>query len=187
MKTLKFKSVSLFWITGLLCISLNSNSQENKLNRKELKEVRKTQLAANFYILDSLLNKKTFVLVADYLQNKYGDRIIVTPMLNFIKLNESTGILQTGSNSGLGYNGVGGVTAEGRIGRWKIYKDVKNLNFRLQFSLYTNIGIYDVSMSVGSDARASATITGLTPGRLTWDGHLETVENARVFKGHNTI
>ncbi len=99
---MKFKSVSLFWIIGLLCISLNSNSQENKLNRKELKEVRKAHLAANFYVLDSLLNKKTFVLVADYLQNKYGDRIIVTPMLNFIKLDESTGILQTGSNFSIG-------------------------------------------------------------------------------------
>ena len=108
-------------------------------------------------------------------------------MLNFIKLDESTGILQTGSNFSMGYNGVGGVTAEGNIGRWKIYKDVKNLNFRLQFSLYTNIGTYDVSMSVGSDARARATITGLTPGRLTWEGHLETVENARVYKGQNSI
>ena len=187
MKTLKFKSVSLFWITGLLCISLNSNSQENKLSRKELKEVRKTQLAANFYILDSLLKSKSFVLEADYLQNRYGDRIPVVSDLNFIRVNVSDGVLQTGSNFGMGYNGVGGVTAEGTIGSWKISKDPKKLIYTLQFSLLTQIGHYDIFMTVNADNHASATITGLGPGRLTWDGRLRTLNNARVFKGQNTI
>jgi hypothetical protein len=187
MKTMRFKIVSLFFIIGLLGISLNSNSQERKLSRQELKEVRKAQLTTNFYLLDSLLRSKTFVLEANFLQNKYGDRINVTPNLNFIKLDESTGVLQTGSVYGMGFNGVGGVTAEGSIGRWNIYRDVKNLSFRLQFSLFTNIGTYDVSMIIGSDNRATATITGLGPGRLSWQGYLVTLENSRVFKGRNTI
>ena len=71
MKTIKFKMVNLFWIMGLLCISLNINSQERKLTREELKEVRKAQLEANFQALDSLLNAKSFVLEADFLQNRY--------------------------------------------------------------------------------------------------------------------
>jgi len=187
MKTIRHKIVSLFWIFGLLGISLNSNSQERKLSRQELKEVRKAQMTANFYILDSLLRAKTFVLEADFLQNRYGDRIIVTPNLNFIKLAESTGILQTGSNFSMGYNGIGGITAEGSIGRWNIYRNEKKLTFRLQFSLFTNIGTYDVSMIIGSDNRARATITGLSPGSLTWEGYLVTIENSRVFKGHNTL
>jgi hypothetical protein len=187
MKTMKFKTVSLFWILGLLFISLNSYSQEGKLSRQELKEVRKAQRAANFHILDSLLNARSFVLEADFLQNKIGDRINVVPTLNFIKVNETIGILQTGSNSRMGYNGVGGVTAEGSIGKWKIYKDEKKLNFRLQFSLLTNIGFYDISMFVSSDNHASATISGLSSGKLTWEGHLETVNNARIFKGQLSI
>jgi hypothetical protein len=187
MKTMKLKTVSLFWILGLFCVSLNSNSQENKLSRQELKEVRKARLEANFRALDSLLNAKSFVLEADYLQNRYGERIIVTPTLNFIKINETNGILQTGSNFNFGYNGVGGVTAEGTIGKWEIYKDPKKMTFTLQFNLLTNIGHYDVIMTVMADASARATITGLGPGKLTWDGHLETIGNSRVFKGQNTI
>jgi len=35
-------------------------------------------------------------------------------MINFIMLNASEGVLQTGSNFRVGYNGVGGVTAEGQ-------------------------------------------------------------------------
>jgi hypothetical protein len=187
MKTMKFKTVSLFWILGLLFISLNSYSQEGKLSRQEQKEVRKAQRAANFYILDSLLNARSFVLRADFLQNKIGDRVNVVPTLNFIKVDETSGILQTGSNSGMGYNGVGGVTAEGSIGNWIVYRDEKHLSFRLQFSLLTNIGYYDIFMAISSDGRASATISGLTRGKLTWDGYLETVGNARIFKGQNSV
>ena len=187
MKTIKFKTASLFWIMGLFCISLNINSQERKLTRQELKEVRKAQLEANFWALDSLLNAKSFVLEADFLQNQYGDRIIVTPTLNFIKLNENNGILQTGSNWSMGSNNVGGVTAEGAIGKYEVFKDPKKLNFTLQFSLLTNIGHYDVLMTIMADASARATITGLGRGKLTWEGHLETIENSRVFKGQNTI
>jgi hypothetical protein len=187
MKTINFKTVSLFWIMGLFCISLNTNSQEHKLTRQELKEVRKAQLEANFRALDSLLNAKSFVLEADFLQNQYGDRIIVTPTLNFIKLNANNGILQTGSNWSMGSNNVGGVTAEGAIGKYEVYKDQKRMNFTLQFSLLTTLGHYDVLMTVMADASARATITGLGLGKLTWEGHLETIENSRVFKGQNTI
>jgi hypothetical protein len=187
MKTVKFNMVSLLWILGLLCISLNSSSQERTLTRQELKEVKKARLEANFWAIDSLLNAKSFVLEADFLQNRYGDRTIVTPTLNFIKLNESEGILQTGSNVSFGYNGVGGVTAEGQIGKYEVHKDPKNLTFTLQFSLLTNIGHYDVIMNVRADASARATITGLGRGNLTWDGHLESIENSRVFKGQDTI
>lgn len=187
MKTMKMNMVSLFLIFAFFWISLNSNSQDIKLNRQERKEVRKAQMAANYYILDSLLNSKSFVLEADYLQNQYGDRIPVASNINFVKVNGSTGILQTGSNVRLGYNGVGGVTAEGSIGTWKIYKDPKKLSYRLQFSLLTNIGYYDIFLTVTSDNRATATITGLGSGRLTWDGRLATIGNSRVFKGRNSI
>jgi len=172
---------------GLLCISLNINSQERKLTRQELKEVRKAQLEANFHAIDSLLKAKSFVLEADFLQNMYGDRIMVTPALNFIKLNANNGILQTGSNWSMGSNNVGGVTAEGSIGKYELFKDPKGLNFTLKFSLLTNLGFYDVRMFVTADASARATITGLGRGKLTWEGHLETIGNSRVFKGQNSI
>jgi len=187
MKTIKNKLVNLFWILGLFFISLNSNSQERKLTRQELKEVKKARLEANFWVLDSLLKAKSFVLEADYLQNQYGDRIFVTSTLNFIKIDDNNGILQTGSNWRMGYNGVGGVTAEGPIGKWEVYKDTKRMTYTLKFSLLTNIGHYDVMMTVMPDASARATITGLGRGKLTWDGHLVTIENSRVFKGQNTI
>jgi len=187
MKTINSKIAGLFWILGLFFISINGNSQDNKLSRQEHNALRKAQLTANFNILDSLLNAKSFVLEADYLQGKYGDIIPVTSTLNFVKVDSTNGILQTGTTSGIGYNDVGGVTAEGTIGSWKLYKDTGKQTLRVQFSLLTNIGNYDVSLWVTPDNYATARITGLGPGELTWRGHLATVENSRVFKGRNTI
>jgi hypothetical protein len=187
MKTIKINTVSFLLAISLLGISINSFSQEYKLTRQEKQEIKKVRATSNFNILDSLLNTKQFVLEAEYLQDKYGNRIPVVTSLNFIKLNGSTGVLQTGSNSGLGYNGVGGATAEGTVSIWEISRDLKRYVFTIHFGLITNLGHYDVLMRVGSDNNASADITGLGPGKLTWVGHLKALNSSRIFKGQNSI
>jgi len=184
---MKMNMLSLFLMIGFLGISITGNSQGNKLTHQELKEARKAQMVANFYAIDTLLNLKTFVLEADFLQDKNGVRIPVSSNLNFIKVDKSDGILQTGSDTGIGYNGVGGVTAEGSIGSWEISKDPKKLFYTIHFSMITNIGNYDILMTVNAANQALATITGLGPGRLSWEGHLEMIYNSRVFKGQETM
>ena len=85
MKTLKLKLLTFLSVIGLVGISLNSWSQQTTgLSRQDLKEVKKGQLAANFVVLDSMLNSRSFVLQANILENKYGDMVNVVPNLNFI-------------------------------------------------------------------------------------------------------
>jgi hypothetical protein len=127
------------------------------------------------------------VLEADYLENQYGNRTPVTSTLNFVMVDSTNVVLQTGSNNQPGYNSVGGTTAEGRIQNLKIAKDLKTLSFSVSFSVTTNIGVYDVYMTINSNGNGKATITGLTRGKLIWDGRIETLYNSRVFKGRNSI
>lgn len=187
MKKSTFIIRSLFLAIGLFWISTNSYSQDVKLTRQERKEAHRAEMEANFHALDTLLHDKSFVLEADFLENRYGVKIPVTSILNFIRVNRSNAVLQTGTSSGFGTNGVGGVTAEGNIGKYKVGRDVKNLSHTLQFSVITNIGPYDVFMTINANNDVRATITGLTPGKLIYDGHLATIDNSRVFKGQNTI
>jgi len=183
MKTVKIYGAYFCLILGFFLVSINVNSQDVKLTRQEKKAIKETQMAINFYIMDSVINSRGFVLEADLLRNQYGDNIVVTPALNFIKIDKTTGILQTGSNAALGYNGVGGVTAEGSLGRWSVSKNPEKYSFTVQFSLNTNIGNYDVLLRVTAANKASATITGSGAGKLTWQGHLRALNNSRVFKG----
>lgn len=141
----------------------------------------------NFNIIDSLIKAKSFVIEADFLQTGRGQRINVLSNINFIRIDNKRCVIQTGSNNQIGSNGVGGATAEGDMGTWKVIKNTKNLSYYVHFSVITNIGTYDVIMDLYSDARATATITGLTAGSLTWDGHIVTINNSRVFKGQNSI
>jgi hypothetical protein len=177
---------------GLMLVSASGNSQQKRISEKEVtkqerKEARKAALQANFAILDSLLGKRTFVLESDYLQDKYGNQVQVPSMVNFIMVNAGHGVLQTGSNVAMGYNGVGGVTAEGSVSKWEIHKNFKSFSFIIRFAIQTDIGMYDVFMTIDADNHARATITGLWPGKLIYSGHLNTLDNTGVFKGTRTI
>jgi hypothetical protein len=184
MKKLTLNRVGVVLTIGLCLIATNSYGSGSRLTRKERKEARRAELLTNFRILDTLLQNKTFVINADYLENGYGDRVVVPDLLNFIKVDSKNAVLQTGSNYGMGYNGVGGVTAEGTIDHWEVTRNLKSLSYYVSFTVVTNIGIYDVFLDVSSDTNARATITGLTRGKLIYDGHLETIGNSSIFKGN---
>jgi len=186
MKTHKLSMGFLFLSAIFLGISNNINSQDFKISRQEQKEAKKAARYANFQILDTLLARKNFVLEAEYLENQYGHRVNATPILNFIRVDSTSVVLQTGENSSsMGLNGVGGVTAEGKVHNWRINKNYKNLSFFLRFGVITDIGVFDVSMSVNADNNVQATISGLTPGKLIYIGHLVSLNNSAVYKGHN--
>jgi hypothetical protein len=187
MKTTKIYMAGLLLIIGLFAVSVIGNSQDSKPDKKSRKEAKRAAMELNFRTLDSLLYSGRYVLEADYLQDKYGSRVVVTSMLNFVRVDLPKGVLQTGSDTRMGYNGVGGVTAEGSIGDYKITRDLKNLSCTVTFNLITNLGSFNIFMTVSADNIARATITGTTSGRLTWDGHLMNLDNSRAFKGMNTI
>lgn len=187
MKTSIFKIGSLIMGVSLLLISFPGNSQDNKLSKEEKKAAKRDKDYYNFQVVDSMIENKSFVLEADYLENQFGIRRPVTSLLNFIEVDSINAVLQTGSNYSQGYNDVGGVTAEGRIQGLKISKNIKNLTFNLRFTVLTNVGIYDVAMTIYANKNARAEISGLSRGKLIYDGHILNLWESRAYKGRNTI
>ncbi len=185
MKTSIFKIGSL--IIGLFLITLSGYSQDNNLSKEEKKAAKKDKDYYNFQVVDSMVKNKSFVLEADYLENQYGFRRPVTSLLNFIEVDSANAVLQTGNNFSQGYNDVGGITAEGSIEGLKVSKNEKNLSFFLRFTVLTNVGIYDVAMTIYSNKNARAEITGLSRGKLIYDGHIMNLWESRAYKGRNTI
>jgi Domain of unknown function (DUF4251) len=187
MKTMKKILVSLLFFSGSFGVSLYAHPLDLRPDIRQRKEAEKARTEASFNYLDSLVTGRKFVLEADYLQNKAGSLKRVSPSLNFVKVDEAKGVLQTGSNNRVGYNDAGGITTEGNIGNWKIYKDNKSLNLTLSFNMFTNLGTFDVLMTVTPDDYATATITGIGSGRLSWDGHLYEIGNSQFYKGSDTL
>ncbi len=161
-------------------------AQDEKLSKKERKKMEKIARIEKTYIkTGELLENKRFVLEADYLDNQRGNRIVVPNSLNFIKVDSIDAVLQIGRNSGIGNNGVGGTTAEGRIAKYQVSKNEKNKSYDVRMNINTNIGNYDVFMNVGSDGSARATISGITPGKLIYDGEIVSIDDSRTFKGRS--
>ena len=92
-------------------------------------------------------------------------------------------VIQTGSNTRVGYNGVGGVTAAGNIAKWKVMKDDKRKCFVISMSVSTTLGFYDIFINVSASGYASATISGLTAGKLIYQGRLFSFDEARTYQG----
>ena len=186
MKTIRLQQFFLLILTSSFINIASLLSQEAQLSSKEKKAMKKAVAEVNYRILDSLVSTRSFILEANTLRDKYGLNIPVNSSLNFIKVVGENGVLQTGYETGIGYNGVGGLTAEGKIGTWRIERDPKKLTITVQFSILTNLGNYDIFLRIGSADNANATLTGLRPGNLIWDGQIVTLDNSRIFKGYNS-
>lgn len=187
MKTFSSTIGKLLLAATLLLISFSGYSQDRKLTRQEKKDMRNAVMNSNFIVLDTLLRMRNFVIEADYLENQYGEKVPVSPTINFIMVNGGEGVIQTGSNFRIGYNGVGGITAEGNIGKIEIEKNQKNLSYSVKFNILTNIGAYDIFLNVFSDFQARASISGSTSGKLIYTGRLEPLTRSKVYKGQRTL
>ena len=164
--------------------AFSAQAQEEKRSKKEKKKIeRKAEIDKMYARTANLLDNMQFVLEAQYLNNQRGSRVIVPTSLNFIKVDSSDVVLQIGRNTGMGSNGVGGTTAEGRISRYEVTKNEKKKTFDVVMNVLTNIGSYDVFMNVTSDGRARATISGIYPGKLTYEGDIVSLDDTRTYQG----
>jgi hypothetical protein len=187
MKTLRFNLSRMLLIFAFGLIPYYSLAQDVKPSKQEKKELEKEALNANFHAIDTLLERKTFVLEADFLQDRYGNRVYVLSTVNFIKVESPKAVLQTGTSSSYGSNGVGGTTAVGTLENFKVVKNFKKLSYIVSFTLMTNIGIYDILMNISADSNATATISGINGDRLSWDGHFKNIYDGRFFQGQETV
>lgn len=159
------------------------------LSRKEARELRRAEknrvLQIQFDSIAKILESKQFVLEAQFLSNQRGTKIHVLSNLNFIKIDTSATVIQIGSVTGYGYNGVGGVTAEGFISNWKMTRNEKKKSFYIEMSVMTNLGIYDIFMSVYANGNSSAMLSGLRAGKLQYNGQIVPLELSNLFKGRS--
>ncbi|MBN2350138.1 MAG: DUF4251 domain-containing protein [Bacteroidales bacterium] len=177
MKKLVLVLTAVFFMGGIYA---QEKTDDKKAARQEK---RRTDLEEQSRLTQAMLENKNFVLETDYLQNRYGYRFPVNSNINFVKVDSAMAVIQVGSNNGLGYNGVGGVTAKGRITRWDLKKNEKKNSYNLSMSVMTPIGIYDLHFFIDPSGHATARLTGLRSGNLTFDGTLIPSEISGIYEG----
>jgi hypothetical protein len=159
-----------------------NQKDDTTMTRKEKKAA---ELQQRYLETKYALENKTFVIETDFLSDRYGHRVPVSPTINFVMADDSTGVIQIGSNSHLGANGVGGVTAKGKITKYELEENKDKKSFYLQMTVMTSIGIYDLNINVSGYGNATARLTGLRAGELTFDGDIVPLQESVVYEGYS--
>ncbi len=183
MRWICFLLMSLLLSGGLFAQDQKTIKETKKEASQRKKEEKKAKIESQYKLTDSLLKGKKFVLEAQFLKYSSGDRVNVVSTLNFISIDSLSAVIQVGSMQRVGYNGVGGVTVQGRISNWKLEKDDKHKNFYLTLSIQGNIDIYEVNMSIDYAGYTYAILNGINTGKLTFEGNLVSKEETVIFKG----
>lgn len=163
-----------------------TEQQFNKEMRKEKrKEERKAEEARAKKITKLMLDYHRFVLEANYISGRSGERFPVNSNLNFVMLDSTKAVLQLGSSNGLGSNGVGGITVDGTVSQYKVdtVKNKHGVSYTVTFYVSTDLGTYDLQLFVSQSGNADATVRGNTAGELNYSGYLVPLSLSRVYKG----
>ncbi|MCK5464789.1 MAG: DUF4251 domain-containing protein, partial [Bacteroidales bacterium] len=154
MKTLLTLLLAFVFVLGAF-----SQEETQQLSKQEIKKLQKEQKKAEkaaeeermAEVTSFMVHQQQFVLEADYLSDKYGQRVPVTPTINFVLVDSVAGTVQFGSAQDIGYNGVGGLTVDGRITKYE-YSVIgkKEDSYSIRLILMSSIGTYDITLMVNS-------------------------------------
>ncbi len=184
MKSLMLTVVLMILETGLFAQENTSQPESGKSAQKETKAEREAIRTRVFNEKTAVINSRQFVLEANYIISRDGSRNSVPSGLNFIMVDSTHAVVQSGSNAGMGLNDVGGVTASGNITSWKVYKNEKKRTFNIQMGVSTNLGLINMSIYIpaSGDSKAHLLENFLLPS-ADFVGPLVPLEKSTVYKG----
>jgi hypothetical protein len=182
--TLIFGNIS--FISGQDGSASRADIKEQKAYEKQKqREARDKEREKNIEMTSQMVKLHRFVLEADYLSNKYGVRIPVSRDINFIMVDSTDAVLQTGSAFTLGYNGVGGETVSGRITKFDYGMTGRNKDsYSIRMVVLSPVGVYDITLLINPEGYADASIRGNWSGQLNYHGRLVPLGLSRVYEGH---
>lgn len=185
----KIISLLLLIVFSFAVVAQNETREDKKAERAkariEKKKAEKEKAEWMEKITRQMVESRKFVLEADYLAGTYGDMIPVSPDINFIAIDSNRATIQLGIINAPGYNGVGGITVEGKVTKYEYQKIEKKkfTAYNVTVIVFSNAGTYDIQFFIGDDGRGDATIRGTRSGKLDYKGIFYPPDISRVYMG----
>jgi hypothetical protein len=146
----------------------NKTRAEKKAERKELREKRRKELAVT---TEGAISSGNFVLKANQLRDRYGRMMMVNPSMNFVAKRGNDGFVQFGAETGIGYNGAGGVTLRGTITSYKMVRNTKHNGYNIIFTVNGTFGTITVNVSSNDTGEmANARVQTTWGNQLSFSG-----------------
>ncbi len=172
--------------TGMAQKKQITKKEQRKLEKQKKKEKREKRSLSSRKYYAKLIKNKQFVFQATRLYDSYGHYYSVTPDINFVAIKGNKIILQFGFQGVLGWNGVGGFTAEGfltdyRFNTGKNNKQALTVTAHIQ-PKYGGASPY-FTMNISNDGSADIQVTLENGGLLRMGGQVYAPSQSSVYKG----
>ena len=153
--------IRIFLVVVCLGVFYVGNSQDIKSSRKARKEVRKNEMILNYDAFGASIESKKFLLEIENIQYHGHTEKKMNPMENFIKIDSSSCVWRSESDD-IPTDLMKKVSkVVGSIDGWKLEKNIKHLEYFLQFRMFTDNGLYRVTVNFYPDKTFSGTINGI--------------------------
>lgn len=178
--------VTIFLLgTGLLFAQTEESGVDNpsrKALRKQKKEQKVQEQKENLLFYEKIAEEKTWVIEAHTIYNRYGNSFQMDPTINFVSLNNDKSIVQLGINGYIGYNGLGGVTFEGRLQKYEVIPEENSILIRFT-AMGAVMGPVDLVARISPDGYSRITVSGNWGRRLTFAGYFVPYDTSRTYTG----
>lgn len=178
--------ILLFTIAAAAQQEVPLTKQEKKALREEQKRQNEAILAAN---TAGALKSGSFVLKANQVRGRGGPMMNVNPTTNFVAVEGDDAYFQVASTTGVGYNGLGGITLRGRITSFKMNQGKKNGSYTITMNTIGNGGNLTIVMNISKTGEmASASVSSNGGNRIDLYGVLVpwTGTGAQIYKGRES-
>ena len=165
--------------------SKNLTKEEKKAMRKAKKEEDKRKREEALIEFEKYAEMREWVVEAHTVFDKQGQSYQMDPNINFVGVTKDETTVQLSFTGLMGWNGVGGVTLVGKIGKYEYSSDGKSLNITMS-AMGSGLGVVDIFMTVTGDGNGRATVSGNWGERITFQGRFVSLEESTVYKGTTT-
>jgi hypothetical protein len=180
------KKIGLFLIIVLSAglVFGQDTKEDRKAAKKARKEEQKRINLENTERLKLIVGTKQFVLEAHTLFDRTGMSYNLNPTLNFVGFDGTNSSIQLSFNQLVGWNGVGGVTIDGRIDKMEIKGNDKKPNFSVDAAVKNRTGGYvTMIFRVSSDGNARVDMSGSFGEKVSFQGRIVALSQTSVYKG----
>lgn len=194
MKRVLFLLLVLCLGTGITIFA--QDKEVEKAAKKAQKEAKKAEKAAKkaaaeaaemalFEQCVKAMENRDFVVEADRVEFKRGQFVNVNASTNFVSMRGDHATIQLAFNGpGIGANGMGGITVDGRATNVEIETDKKgNVTFKMMVQgVAVSAGI-TIRIAKGTDQCSATVNPNFNSNRVSFTGTMKPAGSSNVFKG----
>lgn len=181
------KKISMLILLTLLVSStiMGQTSQDDRKAARKAKKEQDDEVAVeNTRKLMELVKQRTFVLEANTLFDRRGMSYQLNSNINFVGFDGENSTIQLGFDQVIGWNGVGGVTSDGKIDKIEVKEGKKGKGLTANVTVRPKMGgLITMVFRISSDGNARVDMSGAFGDRISFQGRVVSLDETTVYKG----